>query len=102
MLKFHFRKALAGPGPKANCGKSVSSLDSGNVSSHGAGRSSYGARVKSSRGPEFIIHGILTEDLPFQSMHSSLDNDPVDLSGLHESVVDSDEDLAESVDVSIT
>ncbi len=35
-------------------------------------------------------------------MHSSLENEPVDLSGLHESVVDSDEDddLADSMDVS--
>ncbi len=35
-------------------------------------------------------------------MHSSLENEPVDLSGLHESVVDSDadEDLADSIDVS--
>lgn len=31
-------------------------------------------------------------------MHS---NDPIDLEGLHESVVDSDEDLADSMDVSI-
>jgi Rap guanine nucleotide exchange factor 2 len=36
------------------------------------------------------------------SVHSSLDADEVDLSGLVESVVDSDEeeDLAESIDVS--
>ena len=33
----------------------------------------------------------------FQSLHS---NDPIDLEGLHESVVDSDEDLADSMDVS--
>ncbi len=42
-----------------------------------------------------------------QSVHSSLENEPVDLSGLHESVVDSDEEeeeedgegeLADSVD----
>ncbi len=33
-------------------------------------------------------------------MHSSLENEPVDLSGLQESVVDSDEDLADSIDVS--
>ena len=38
--------------------------------------------------------------LYFQSMHSSLENEPVDLSGLHESVVDSDEELADSMDVS--
>ena len=36
----------------------------------------------------------------FQSIQGSLENEPVDLSGLHESVVDSDEDLAESIDVS--
>jgi hypothetical protein len=36
-----------------------------------------------------------------QSIHSSLENEPVDLSGLHESVVDSDEeDIACSLDVS--
>ena len=36
----------------------------------------------------------------FQSIHSSLENEAVvDLSGLHESVVDSDEDLADSLDV---
>ena len=34
----------------------------------------------------------------FQSMHSSCENDPIDLEGLHESVVDSDEDLADSMD----
>ena len=41
-------------------------------------------------------------DFPiFQSIHSSLENEAVvDLSGLHESVVDSDEDLADSLDVS--
>ena len=33
-------------------------------------------------------------------MHSGCDNDPIDLEGLHESVVDSDEDLADSMDVS--
>ena len=38
--------------------------------------------------------------LLFQSIHSSLENEAVvDLSGLHESVVDSDEDLADSLDV---
>ena len=44
--------------------------------------------------------------MSLQSLHSSsVDNDPVDLSGLHESVVDSDEDdddnnnLADSMDV---
>jgi hypothetical protein len=36
----------------------------------------------------------------FQSLHSGCDNDPIDLEGLHESVVDSDEDLADSMDVS--
>ena len=33
-------------------------------------------------------------------MHSGCENDPIDLEGLHESVVDSDEDLADSMDVS--
>ena len=37
----------------------------------------------------------------FQSLHSGCENDPIDLEGLHESVVDSDEDLADSMDVSI-
>ena len=32
-------------------------------------------------------------------MHS--ENEPIDLEGLHESVVDSDEDLADSIDVSL-
>ena len=36
----------------------------------------------------------------FQSLHSGCENDPIDLEGLHESVVDSDEDLADSMDVS--
>ena len=34
-------------------------------------------------------------------MHSGCENDPIDLEGLHESVVDSDEDLADSMDVSL-
>lgn len=38
----------------------------------------------------------------FQSMHSGCENEPIDLEGLHESVVDSDEDLADSMDVSLT
>ena len=33
-------------------------------------------------------------------MHSGCENEPIDLEGLHESVVDSDEDLADSMDVS--
>lgn len=33
-----------------------------------------------------------------QSLHSSCENEPIDLNGLHESVVDSDEDLADSLD----
>ncbi len=33
-------------------------------------------------------------------MHSSCENEPIDLNGLHESVVDSDEDLTDSMDVS--
>jgi hypothetical protein len=33
-------------------------------------------------------------------VHSSCENDPIDLNGLHESVVDSDEDLTDSMDVS--
>ena len=37
----------------------------------------------------------------FQSLHSGCENDPIDLEGLHESVVDSDEDLADSMDVSV-
>ena len=36
----------------------------------------------------------------FQSLHSGCEGDPIDLEGLHESVVDSDEDLADSMDVS--
>lgn len=37
----------------------------------------------------------------FQSLHSSCENVPIDLNGLHESVVDSDEDLTDSMDVSL-
>ena len=36
----------------------------------------------------------------FQSIQSSCENEPIDLNGLHESVVDSDEDLTDSMDVS--
>ncbi len=38
----------------------------------------------------------------FQSLHSSCENVPIDLNGLHESVVDSDEDLTDSMDVSLS
>ena len=42
----------------------------------------------------------LTPDsLSLQSLHSGCgENEPIDLEGLHESVVDSDEDLADSMD----
>ena len=50
---------------------------------------------------KFLEDEFLTSSLKlfssFQSLHS---NDPIDLEGLHESVVDSDEDLADSMDVS--
>ena len=50
---------------------------------------------------KFLEQEFLTSSLKlfssFQSLHS---NDPIDLEGLHESVVDSDEDLADSMDVS--
>jgi hypothetical protein len=47
------------------------------------------------------MYGSKVSFLALQSIQSSLENDPVDLSGLHESVVDSDEDLADSIDVSV-
>ena len=52
--------------------------------------------------PSFSKLVLMSTFIIFQSMHSSLENEAVvDLSGLHESVVDSDEDLADSLDVSL-